>query len=103
MIVRGAAAVLEWSLSRRRRAWERVAQLPVLTQERTLLGLVSHGLLPGKRTSRGRGLPATGEDPPAPPPTTRCLPVTREALARVPGQRGVTPARVQGCPAHQSA
>jgi hypothetical protein len=50
MIARGVGAVLDWSLSRRRRAWERAARAPIVTQERALLDLVTRA----RRTAFGR-------------------------------------------------
>ena len=41
MITRAVAGLLDWAAPRRRRAWEAVARAPIVTQERTLLGLVA--------------------------------------------------------------
>jgi hypothetical protein len=51
MIARGVAALLDWAVPRRRRAWEAVARAPIVMQERTLLGLVARarGTVIGRR------------------------------------------------------
>jgi hypothetical protein len=42
VIARGAAALLDWYVPRRRRTWERLARHPIATQETTLRRLVAH-------------------------------------------------------------
>ena len=41
MIARAGGALLDWAVSRRRRAWERATATAIVTQERTLLHLVA--------------------------------------------------------------
>ena len=50
MIARGVATLLDWSVPRRRRAWEAAAREPIVVQERTLLDLVARA----RRTTFGR-------------------------------------------------
>ena len=41
MLTRGAAPLLDWAVSRRRRAWEATARAPIVAQERTLQDLLA--------------------------------------------------------------